>query len=293
MPDGERRVEAMWGTVITVDVRAEVDPRDLDAVFDWFQRIDDLFSTWRPDSEICRLGRGDLDLTAASPEVRTVLAMSDRMRAETWGAFEVRVAADRRVTPWEGSAPIDPSGIIKGWALDRCAELLRSIGVEDFAINAGGDVLVAGHAAGTQGWLVGIQHPRERDKTMCSVTVTDAGVATSGVYERGNHVIDPRSGEPAVALIAATVVARELAVADAYATALVAMGEDSSIWLAEHSDIAALTVSQAGVVTTTRAFDELRSQTLLLDLGPEQQDRAGRVPHNLRRDTSEHYRAQT
>ena len=248
----------MWGTVITVDVRQPVDGELLDRVIAWFHLVDQRFSTWRADSEIRRLGRGELRLGDVSADVREVLALCDRIRADTWGAYEVIVAADPRVTWQEGFAPIDPSGMVKGWALDRAGALLRDAGVHNFAINAGGDVLVAGSSGDGSAWRVGIQHPEVRDGVMGTVAATDAGVATSGLYERGAHIVDPRRGERATALTAATVVAPSLAVADGYATALVALGEDASRWMSDHPEVAAAIVDAHGCVSVTEAFARMR-----------------------------------
>jgi thiamine biosynthesis lipoprotein len=245
--------------VITVDLRDPVGPATLDDVFRWFHRVDDLFSTWRDDSEITRLAHGTIRLGDASPEVREVLERCDRMRAHTWGAFDVNVGADPRVTPRAGLGPIDPSGLVKGWALDRAAAMLREAGAANFAVNAGGDVIVGGHPEPGALWRVGIQHPWERDKVACVVAITDAGVATSGRYERGDHVLDPRTGEPAMALMAVSVVAEELADADGCATGVLALGTESTAWLEAHPDHAVLTIAADGSVTSNAAFDRFRS----------------------------------
>jgi thiamine biosynthesis lipoprotein len=220
--------------------------------------VDALFSTWRDDSEVSRLGRHELRLADVSPEVREVLELCEVVRAETWGAFDVNVAADPRVVRREGFGPVDPSGLVKGWALDRAATMLRERGVQDFAVNAGGDVVVAGEPEAGQPWRVGIQHPVDRAAVACVVGVRDAGVATSGRYERGDHIIDPRTGQPATALVAVSVVSDRLALADGYATGVLALGTDAGGWLEQRPDLAVLTIDEAGTVTTTAAFDDHR-----------------------------------
>lgn len=245
------RVEHIWGTAITLDLRDNGEPDRADAVFAWFRRVDDLFSTWRPESEISRLGRGELAGDDASPEVHAVLALCDRVKEESSGAFDVRFGADPRVARREGFGAIDPSGLVKGWALQRAAEQLRATGSENFAINAGGDVLVSGRPTSETAWRVGIQHPWQRDKLAMVLTGSDVGVATSGRYERGDHIIDPDTGMPATDLMSVTVVAEDLALADGYATAALVMGADGPPWLAELG-LAAATISNDGIVTTTR-----------------------------------------
>jgi thiamine biosynthesis lipoprotein len=252
------RVEQIWGTAIGVDVRDRVDPVEVDAVFAWFHRIDDLFSTWRDDTEISRLGRGDLRLTDASVEVRTVLALCDRVMEESHGAFDITIGADPRVEPREGFGPIDPSGLVKGWALDRAAASLQRAGAANFSINAGGDVVTRGRPEPGDVWRVGIQHPWDRMSIAAVVGGTDLAVATSGRYERGEHIIDPRTGTHPHGVMAVTVVGDELAIADGYATAALVMGVDGMAWLAERDGFEGMAITDDRTVITTDGFARYR-----------------------------------
>ena len=255
-----RRVEECWGTVISVDVRDAIDEPVLDACFAWFARVDELFSTWRPETEIMRIGRGELAVADADAEVRTVLELCEQMRLETGGAFDIRAGALPGVPPRPGLAPLDPSGLVKGWAVARAGELLRAAGASNFYVNAGGDVLTAGrsdeHAGG---WRVGIQHPWERDRVAAVLVVHDRAVATSGRYERGDHVLDPRTGRPATGLASVTVVGPDLAVADAYATAAVALGVHEGMrWLTTRAGYEGLGITDDRAVLLTPGFDRYR-----------------------------------
>jgi FAD:protein FMN transferase len=244
----------MWGTVISVDVRDSVDPAAVEACFTWFGRVDDLFSTWKPNTEIMRIGRDELRLDDASPEVREVLARCDEMRAETDGAFDIGFGA--RVP---GAPRLDPSGLVKGWAVARAGHLLVGAGARCFFINAGGDVLTRGRPEGTEGWRVGIQHPWERNRVAAVLRVEDAAVATSGLYERGEHVIDPRTGEPARELASVTVVGPDLTVADAYATATVVLGtSDGMRWLSTRAGYEGMAITEGRSVVLTPGFDRFR-----------------------------------
>jgi thiamine biosynthesis lipoprotein len=252
------RAEPMWGTVISVDVREHVKPAELDEIFAWFVRIDQLFSTWRSDSEISRLGIGELHLRDASAEVRTVLSLCDELTANSRGAFDIRVGSDPRVTPREGLGPIDPSGMVKGWALQHAAEMLRGTGISNFLINAGGDLIAAGNASPGQPWQVGIQHPWQHDKVAAVVSISDLGVATSGRYERGDHIIDPRTGEAATSAMSVTVIGPDLAIADGYATAALVLGEDGPEWLDEHPQLASMTITNNRRTIVSTSFDSYR-----------------------------------
>ena len=250
------KVKQIWGTVISVDVRDPVDARSFDALWSWFQRIDDLFSTWRDDSEISRLARGELELVQTSPEVSAVLELCEQMKVTSRGAFDVTFAAAEGRPDRPGRCAIDPTGLVKGWAVDRAGELLDTHDASNFAINAGGDIVVRGRPRPGAVWRVGIRHPWQRDNLAAVVGLTNHAVATSGGYERGDHVIDPRTGRPASGLASVTVIASELALADAYATAALALGRDGMAWLATLTEVAAMGITDEQRVIKTAGFDE-------------------------------------
>jgi thiamine biosynthesis lipoprotein len=259
-PRPTTRIEQVWGTVISIDVRDPVEVGVLDRVVEWFHRVDDLFSTWRDDTEISRLARGELTLGDASPEVRVVLALCDDLTERTRGAFDIRFGADPRVASRPGRGPIDPSGLVKGWALDRAASMLRDAGAHRFSINAGGDVVTSGRPAPDAEWRVGIQHPWSRQQVAAVVAGTDLVIATSGAYERGDHIVDPRTARPARGLASVTVVSDRLtlAVADAYATAAIVLGEEGMPWLAEQDDVEAIAITDDREVIVTAGFERYR-----------------------------------
>jgi FAD:protein FMN transferase len=207
--------------VMGMPVRAEGDI-DAGRVFAWLRWVDATFSPYRADSEISRLDRGEL--ADPHPLVREVLARCETLRHETGGYFDARAGGR-----------LDPSGYVKGWAVERAAAFGRG----RFLIDAGGDVVLRGR------WRVGIRHPYERDKLAAAITVADCAVATSGAYERGPHVLDPCTGRPASGLSSVTVVGRDLGTADAYATAAFAAGDPR--WIAP---LAAMAIAGDRVFTT-------------------------------------------
>jgi FAD:protein FMN transferase len=235
----ERRIEHVMGMPVTVDVRdGDVGADAVDRVFAWLRFVDATFSTYRAGSEIRRLDRGELALRDAHPDVREVLARCERLRVATGGYFDVRARGR-----------LDPSGLVKGWSVDRAAALLSAAGARRFSVNAGGDVLVRGGP-----WRVGVQHPRERDRLASVLSLTDAAVATSGAYERGEHIVDPLTGRPARGALAVTVLGRDLATADAYATAAFAMGERGPAWTAGLRGCGAMTILADDRVLSTERF---------------------------------------
>jgi thiamine biosynthesis lipoprotein len=246
-----------WGTVISLEVPDGV-PDSLFVELDgWFVRVDELFSTWRDDSEIRRIADGRLAPDDASPEVKDVLATCAHLRGVTGGAFDIEVGAHPSVPPGPGRADLDPSGYVKGWAMDRVAERLVAADITEFTASAGGDVVV-GSSQGRGGrWRVGIQHPWERERLAAVVQLDSGAVATSGRYERGDHVFDPRTGRPATGLMSVTVVGDELGTADAFATAAMAMGEDGMDWLATRTDVEAMAITNDRRTLFTTGFDDL------------------------------------
>ena len=242
---GVARVEQVMGTPIVVDVRDADDPAELDSVYDWFRLVDRTFSTFREDSEISRLDRGELSLGDAHPDVREVLARCEQLRAETNGFFDVRAArADR----------LDPSGLVKGWSVDRAAAIADGLGWRNYAINAGGDLRVRGGALPEPVWRVGIQHPLDQQR-VAAVVVGDAlAVATSGEYARGRHVFDPYTRRPPDGVLSVTIAGPDLATADAYATAAFAMGVRGAAWTARLRGYEALTFLADGRSLSTPGF---------------------------------------
>ncbi|MBO4209324.1 FAD:protein FMN transferase [Micromonospora echinofusca] len=213
------------GTPISLDLADDLPAPRLaelaDLVFDWLREVDRRFSTYRSDSEVCRFDRRDVPFAAASADLRRVLADCADLWTATDGFFDVYA-----------TGRLDPSGYVKGWAAQVASDRLLAEGAPNHCLNAGGDVRVRGTSSTGRPWRIGIRHPFDATATCWVLTGTDLAVATSGVYERGHHVVDPRRGVPAYGLRSVTVVGPDLGVADAYATAAVAMGAAGPGWLA-------------------------------------------------------------
>ncbi len=201
------------GMPVSVAVRGDA---DLDPVFDWLRWVDATFSTYRADSAISRGDHRD-------PLVREVLARCEELRERTGGAFDG-----------------DPMGLVKGWAVERAAAMIAP----EAYVNAGGDVRVKGR------WRVGIQHPLERGKVAAVIELADAGVATSGTYERGAHIRGAAED-----VLSVTIVGPDLGTADAYATAAFVLGPD---WTATLDGYEAMTILADGSVLETPGFAHLR-----------------------------------
>lgn len=240
------RVEHVMGMPVRIDVRDEGIPEAaVDEAFAWLRWVDATFSTYKDGSEISRLNRGELSLVGASPAVRRVLEECERLRERTGGYFDARVGAD---------GGVDPSGLVKGWSVDRAGEILAAAGAATFSIYAGGDILTRGYPEPERAWRVGIQHPHVRHGIAAVVRANDLAVATSGQYERGEHLRDPHTGAAPKGVLSVTVTGPVLGAADAYATAAFAMGRDGPAWTASLDGYEALTILADGTVLSTPGF---------------------------------------
>jgi len=156
------------------------------------------------------------------------------------------------------SAGVDPSGIVKGWAVDRAGEVLDAAGARNYSLNAGGDIRLRGAALPEPRWRVGIQHPVELGGIAAVVEANDLAIATSGGYLRGEHVLDPHTGRPPSGVLSVTITGPELATADAYATAAFAMGEAGPEWTASLGLYEAMTILADGRVLLTHGFPSVK-----------------------------------
>jgi thiamine biosynthesis lipoprotein len=242
---GAHRVEEVMGMPISVDLRDAVVPAGaLDAAFEVLRRADALFSTYRPDSEISRLGAGRMSLLDCTADVQDVLAECERLRRRTDGYFDARAAGR-----------LDPSGLVKGWAVERAREMLVRAGVRHGCINAAGDVRVWGGHPDGEPWRVGVRDPLHADRIGSIVSLHDGAVATSGAYERGDHIFDPHTRGPARGALSVTVTGPDLAIADAYATALFAVGARRADWFAEDRAYSATTILPDGTTMSRNGLD--------------------------------------
>jgi FAD:protein FMN transferase len=209
-----RRVEDVMGMPVTVQVvDAEADEQALDQVFNEFRLLDRTFSPFLVDSEVSRINRGELRPENAGQLVNQAIDLCHLYEHATEGYFSAWI-----------SGRFDPSGLIKGWAIDRACSILDRYGLRDYFVDAGGDVQTRGRNPDRGPWRVGVRHPIERDKVACVVLASGLAVATSGTYEKGEHILDPHSGRPANAWLSFTVVGPDILQADIFATACFAMG---------------------------------------------------------------------
>lgn len=212
----------------------------LDRVLRWLHWVDATFSPFREDSDVSRFGRGSVALAGCAPELAEVLAACAEVSARSGGYFTTRPGGR-----------FDPSGYVKGWAIERAAALLTSAGSAEHSVNGGGDIQCVGDRGPGQPWRVGIADPLRPGSLALVVAGADFAVATSGVAERGAHIVNPHTGQPATGLASLTVVGARLALTDAYATAAFAMGPAARDWLESLDGYEAFAVTSSGQVWQT------------------------------------------
>ena len=213
-------------------------------VFALLREVDALFSTYRADSEVSRVNAGTLALADVHPLVREVNDLAVIARARTRGLFDVHL-------PVNGGRTYDPSGLVKGWAVERAATLLAALPEHDFCLNVGGDVAVGCRRKDAEPWRVAIEDPRAPGVLLGVVERRDGGVATSGTAARGAHLVDPRDGSRPTALLSVTVLGPSIRWADVLATAAFVRGADAAEWLRCQLGYQAVVVRADGTVVQT------------------------------------------
>lgn len=219
------QVEYVMGTAITFDVRDQLPEGQLRqaiaAAVLRLHEVDRDFSTYREDSWVRRLQRQEVQPEACPPDVRRVLDLCEHYRHLTQGWFDAAYA---------GPGTVDPTGLVKGWATAAAVQVLQAAGLQNACVNAGGDVLAIGLPEPGRAWSIGIVDPADAQSVAERVVGDPDGaplaVATSGVQQRGQHVLNPHTQQPAAALRSATATGVDLTACDVWATALMAAGAE-------------------------------------------------------------------
>jgi thiamine biosynthesis lipoprotein len=199
-------------------------------VMDDLRCADRMFSTYREDSWISRLARGEVHLAECPADGHEVLEIGNRAAAASGGSFAVcRPAPD-------GEVVFDPSGVVKGWAASRASRHLAALDETDFCLSAGGDLVARTCDPQGQAWSIGIEHPHDPGRIVARVPVHTGAVATSGSAHRGGHVVDARTGLPPTGVAQVTVIGDDLTWVDIEATAAYAHGPEAANWLRTRSN---------------------------------------------------------
>lgn len=279
-------------TLVSVRVVGTHDETVVERAFDWFRAIEAACSRFDPDSEVLRLTNHVGTPVYVGDVLFETLRFALALAEETNGAFDptvghelerrgfdreyktgetVRTTADdgvtfrdvsldaeRRAVTLNRALVVDLGAVAKGFAVDMAVRELRDAGgIENFAIDAGGDLYLAGYNAAGEAWSAGIRHPRDEHAVIETLRVSNAAVCTSGDYQRRNergdhHILDPRTGVSAESVASVTVIAPLAMVADGLATAAFVLGPTLGIELLERHGVEGLIVTPSLERISTR-----------------------------------------
>ncbi len=239
-----KATQIIMGMPITVEVVDAVNSDILDAVFTHFRNVDARFSTYKDTSEISQINRGELVPEQYSAEMRQVLLLAEQTKDDTNGYFDINAP----------DGTIDPSGLVKGWAIAQAAQLLVAHDVRDYFIDAGGDIQV-GRQIGQEPWRVGIQNPFNPQEIVKVVKLYNEGMATSGSYTRGAHIYNPKQPhQPLADIVSLTVIGPNVYEADRFATAAFAQGKEGIYLIEQQDGLEGYGIDKDGVATSTTGF---------------------------------------
>lgn len=240
-----KQTKLIMGMPITIEIVDSDNAKLLADTFRLFRDVDNRYSTYKTDSEISGINQG-LPKAKWSAQMRHVLSLCDDTKKQTNGYFDI-----------EHNGKLDPSGLVKGWAIWEAAKLLRKQGVRNFYIEAGGDIQTCGKNTEQQPWTIGIRNPFKHDEIIKVLRVKNKGVATSGTYIRGQHIYNPHQpAAPLTGVQSLTVVGPNIYEADRFATAAFAMGKNGIAFVENAPGLEGYMVDDQGIATFTSGFGE-------------------------------------
>lgn len=209
------------GMPVTVEIAdSNNKENDIEDVFAYLRHIDEVFSTYKETSEIEKINRGEILPDQYSDEMNNILDLCEQTKRETGGYFDIYI-----------KGKLDPSGLVKGYAINEAANILSRKGYKNYYVDIAGDVQVVGLNAENKPWAIGIRNPFNEKEVIKIVHVSNRGVATSGTYIRGNHIYDPVHNKPATDIVSLTVIGPNIYEADRFSTPAFAMGIEGINWL--------------------------------------------------------------
>ncbi len=240
-----RDTRILMGMPITIEIVDAVDVSILEEVYGYFADVEERFSVFKDTSEISAFNQGRISTSDFSADMQEVLTIAERTKNQSDGYFEIRKP--------DGS--LNPSGIVKGWAIRNAARLLQTKDVVNFFVDAGGDIQTGGHNCEGQDWRVGIRNPFNSAEIIKALVLKGNGIATSGTYVRGQHIYNPHvPTEPIDDIISLTVIGPDVLEADRFATAAFAMGHDGIYFIEEMAGFEGYMVDAKGIATQTSGF---------------------------------------
>jgi len=304
-----QKTESIMGTDVTITVVArsyEEGETAIEAGMAELRRLDAMMSLYKDDSEITRVNlAAGKSPVKVSPEMIEVVEHAAEISKLSGGAFDVTIGP--LVVLWqmrlkEGKTPTDEEiarvrplvnyrdividkkastiflkkpgmimdfGGMKGYTADRVASLFKKRGINNAIIAVAGDIWVLGHREDGKPWRIGVQHPRDHDKTLAVLELSDKYISTSGDYERFvikenkryHHIIDPRTGRPSTGTISATLIGDEGATIDPLTKVPFILGPEYGMKIVKKLGAEAIIVDDHGKVFVTDGIKNLLDQS--------------------------------
>jgi thiamine biosynthesis lipoprotein len=243
-----RQVRMIMGMPVIIDIPAAHSPAIFIEVFDYLHTIDEKFSTYRQDSEVSMFNRNELTQDELSAEVKYVYDQCTITTKKTKGYFNAHYADS-----------FDPSGYVKAWAMAHVATMITQCGYSTYLVNIAGDMIAAGDE---KVWTIAIQDPWHNDNSLGVVALYNQTIATSGTYQRGDHIINPFTKNADTDLISVSIYGRNIITADVYATTCIAMGSEQALaFMSRHSSYAAYLIKKDGTHIVLNDFQLAKMQT--------------------------------
>jgi thiamine biosynthesis lipoprotein len=241
----QSRIMSMPVVVQLADSSAQ--ESDIEAVFEYLISVDEQFSPFKHTSELSQINRGDITYETYSLSMREVIDLCDRTYHETDGYFNISCP----------DGTIDTSGVVKGWAILKAAQLLEDRGYHNYSVEIGGDIQTRGLNEEGKKWRVGIRDPfGTRESVVKVVELPHGGIATSGTYERGAHIYNPHNhADPLVEIVSISVIGPDICEADRFATAAFAMGKRGIHFIANLDGFEGYQIDREGISTETTGFN--------------------------------------
>lgn len=240
-----RDTRLIMGMPVTVDIVDAAPASLLEDVFHYFKTVDQRFSLYKDDSEISAFNRGEIAEPDVSSDMQHIFALAKHTTSESAGFFNIR----------RTDGTVDPSGIVKGWAIRNAAHMIRDAGCKNFYVDAGGDIQAEGKNPDGEEWRVGIRSPFNAQDVIKVINLSGQGIATSGTYVRGDHIYNPHApAENIKEIVSLSVIGPDVLEADRFATAAFAMGEDGIYFIENRPGFEGYMVNAQGMATMTTGF---------------------------------------
>lgn len=214
-------------------------------IFNYLISVDEKFSPYKKKSEVSLYNEGKITKKDLSTEIKEVLELSEKTKNDTDGFFDITY-----------NGKINPSGLVKGWAIYNASLILRKNGFKNFYVEIAGDIEIAGLNSENKKWSIGIRNPFKKEENIKILYLSNVGIATSGNYERGKHIYNPIKKMEADEIASLTVIGPNIYEADRFATACFAMGKKGIYFIENLSGFEGYMINNNGIAIFTSEFEK-------------------------------------